>query len=79
MKIRDTNRTKFSNPTTANPGMGNPMTPSPTSEPLKGGVNHGDSPQTTTRDTDSLTGQGTSPNHLKDMETDEERKDRSAA
>jgi hypothetical protein len=58
--------TKFSNPATANPGMGNPMTPSPTSSPLKGGVHHGNTPHTTTRETHSMEGSG--PDHLKGSE-----------
>jgi hypothetical protein len=57
MKI-EMERSKHSNPLSANPGMGNPMTPSPTSAPLKGGVNHGDTPETTTRKTSSITGEG---------------------
>jgi hypothetical protein len=42
-------RSGHSNPLNSNPGMGNSMTPSPSSEPLKGGVNHAGTPELTTR------------------------------
>jgi hypothetical protein len=48
--------------------MGNPMTPSPSSEPLKGGVNHAGTPESTTRDTDSITDEG--PDHIKGSESE---------
>jgi hypothetical protein len=67
MKI-EMNRSKTSNPQSANPGMGNPMTPSPTSAPLKGGVHHAGTPETTTRNTASITGEG--PDHIKGSESE---------
>jgi hypothetical protein len=56
--ISEMNRSKHSNPVSANPGVGNPMTPSPTSAPLKGGVNHGETPESTTRETHTMDGEG---------------------
>jgi hypothetical protein len=64
MHITPMDRSKHSNPLDSNPGMGN-STPSPSSEPLKGGVNHAGTPELTTRDTSSATNTG--PDHLKEQ------------
>lgn len=61
------NRSKSSNPLNSNPGMGN-STPSPSSEPLKGGVGHAGTPEKTTRSSESASGQG--PDHIKGEGTD---------
>jgi hypothetical protein len=64
MQITPMNRSKRSNPLNSNRGSGNSMTPSPSSEPLKGGVNHAGTPELTTRDTHSATNTG--PDYLKE-------------
>lgn len=56
-------RSKTSNPLNSSPGMGNSMTPSPSSEPLKGGAAHAGTASKTTRSSDSASGQG--PDHIK--------------
>jgi hypothetical protein len=55
-------RSKSGNPLNVNPGMGNSV-PSPAGEPLKGGVHHAGTPETTTRSSESASGQG--PDHIK--------------
>jgi hypothetical protein len=75
MKI-ELERSKSSNPLTSNPGQGNSMSPSPSSEGVKGSANRGNTPESTTRNTKSMTGTG--PDELKG-ESGEESGEKSAA
>jgi hypothetical protein len=67
------NRSKHSNPLNANPGTGSSsMSPSPSSESVKGSANRGNTPSATTRDTKSATNVG--PDHVKgDVSKDTEQ------
>jgi hypothetical protein len=68
------NRTKFSNPLNANPGTGSSMSPSPSSESVKGSVHRGNTPSSTTRDTKSPTNVG--PDQIKGGATNDAEKEK---
>lgn len=70
------NRSKHSNPLNANPGTGSSMSPSPSSESVKGSVNRGNTPSSTTRDTKSQNNVG--PDQIKGTNTEQEKLKRSA-
>jgi hypothetical protein len=69
------NRTKFSNPLNANPGTGSSMSPSPSSESVKGSAHRGSTPSST-RDTKSSTNVG--PDHIKGAGAEQEKLKREA-
>jgi len=60
----------------ANPGTGNSMSPSPSSESVKGSAHRGNTPSSTTRNTDSKTNVG--PDHIKGENTEQEKLKRGA-